>query len=170
MKTQEVLDAIAREHARLMNAVDALGAGGSTVPVTEEGWTAKDVLAHLIHWATQIAFGLGVQIEPPVYVLEERRRRSQAGLSDRMPSGDEWNALAVAYYRDVPLDQVRSEFEGSAEALLSQARLRTDDEMNATDAIPWAPERPLWRFIAGDTFLHWPLHAEAIERAATREA
>ncbi|MGB2694045.1 MAG: maleylpyruvate isomerase N-terminal domain-containing protein [Dehalococcoidia bacterium] len=170
MTTEEVLDAIARERARLMKAIDALGPHASIVPVTEEGWTAKNVLAHLIHWATQIAFGLGAQIEPPVYVLEERRRRSQAGLSDRMPSGDEWNALAVASYRDVPLDQVRSEFEGSVEALSAQARLRTDDEMSDTDAIPWAPNRPLWHFIAGDTFLHWPLHAEAIERAATREA
>lgn len=157
MTTREVLDAIARERARLGKAVDATGLEASTLPVTEEGWTAKDVLAHLIHWLGQVAFGLGAQLQPPPYVT---------GVGSSRPSGDEWNALAVEHYRDVPLDQVRSEFDGLVEALLARVRLRNDDEMNATDAIAWAPERPLWHFIGGDTFLHWPLHAGAIERAA----
>ncbi|MEX2227157.1 MAG: maleylpyruvate isomerase N-terminal domain-containing protein [Dehalococcoidia bacterium] len=59
MTTRQVLDEIARERTRLMAAIDATGAGASTLPVTDEGWTAKDVLAHLIHWATQVAYGLG---------------------------------------------------------------------------------------------------------------
>ena len=41
--------------------------------------------------------------------------------------------------------------------------------MNATDAIPWAGNRPLWQFIGGDTFLHWPLHAEGIEERILRD-
>ncbi len=49
MTTQEVLDAIAREQLRLLAAVDTLGDRASTLAVTEEGWSAKDVLAHLIH-------------------------------------------------------------------------------------------------------------------------
>ena len=153
MTTDEVLIAVAREHERLGAAIDALGAGASTFPVTEEGWTAKDVLAHLIHWLGQIAFGLGVQLQPPAYVKSATGR----------PSGDEWNALAVEHYRDVPLDQVRSEFERLVVELVARVRLRTDDEMNATDAIAWARGRPLWHFIGGDTFLHWPLHSEAAE-------
>jgi len=156
MTTDEVLAAIARERERLMIAVDALGAGASTVRVTEEGWTTTDVLAHLIHWAGQIAFGMGAQLQPPAYVKAVTGR----------PGGDEWNALAVEPYRAVPLDQIRAEFDGLVDALVSRARLRTDDEMNATAAIPWAGERPLWHFIGGDTFLHWPAHSEAIERAA----
>ena len=169
MTTAEVLDALALEWARLMKAVDAVGDQASTVSVTDEGWSTKDVLAHLIHWATQIAFGLGAQVQAPVYMTEERKRRVHAGVSDPpMPSGDESNALAVAHYRDVPLDEVRGEIDRVVEALIERARLRTDAEMIATDAIPWAPGRPLWQFMGGDTFLHWPLHSEAIEQAAQR--
>ncbi len=155
MTTNEVLDAIAHERQRLGKTVDALGPEASTLLVTEEGWTAKDVLAHLMHWLGQIAFGLGAELQPPAYVK---------AVSGR-PSGDEWNALAVEHYRTVPLDQVRSEFETLVDALVAQARLRTDDEMNRTDAVAWAPGRPLWQFIGGDTFFHWPLHCEALERA-----
>lgn len=156
MTTNEVLDAIARERERLVTAVDALGPDASTLSVTEEGWTAKDVLAHLIHWLGQVAFGLGAQLTPPAYVM---------GVTSR-PSGDEWNALAVEHYRTVPLDQVRSQFETLVDALLVRVRLRSDAEMNSTDAIAWAPARPLGHFIGGDTFLHWPLHTGAIELAS----
>ena len=169
MTTADVLDALAREWARLTKAVDSIGDRASTVSVTEEGWSTKDVLAHLLHWATQIAFGLGAQVTPPVYMMEERERRMLAAGSDPpMPTTDESNALAVAHYRDVPLDDVRGELERVVEALVERARLGSDDEMLATDAVPWAPGRPLWQFIAGDTFLHWPLHSEAIEQAAQR--
>jgi hypothetical protein len=169
MTTAEVLDAIARQRERLMRAIDALGSGASTVPVTEEGWTAKDVLAHLTHWATQIAFGLGAKVQPPVYMLEERRRREVAGIdTTTMPTGEESNALAVAHYRDVPIGEVRAGFERLVEAIVERARVRTDEEMNATDAIPFAGARPLWQQIGGDTFLHWPVHAAALERAASQ--
>ncbi len=165
MTTAEVLDAIARERERLMNAVEALGELTATVRVTEEGWIAKDVFAHLIHWATQIALGLGAPVPPPVYMMQERERHKLAGLSDAMPTGEESNALAVAHYHDLPFNDVRSKFDQVVDALVARARLRTDDEMNATDAIPWAGRRPLWQIIGGDTFLHWPMHSEAIERA-----
>lgn len=164
MTTQQVLNAITCEHARLATLVDALGPGASTIAVTAEGWTAKDVLAHLIHWATQIAFGLGAAVESPVYMRDERRRRQLAGLSDAMPSGEDSNALAVAYYSRSSLEKVREEFEVVVDVLIARVRLRTDDEMNATNAVPWAGGRPLWQLIGGDTFLHWPLHSSDIER------
>lgn len=64
MTTAEVLEAIRRERQRLLQAVDALEDRAVTLQVTTDGWTAKDVLAHLIHWATQVAFGLGAAVEP----------------------------------------------------------------------------------------------------------
>lgn len=167
MTTAEVLDAIAAEWARLGSAIDALGPDATRVHVTDEGWTAKDVLAHLVHWATQVAFGLGASVQPGAYMLKELQRREAAGQdTTQMPTGEESNALAVAHYRDVPLDEVRATLERLIEAIVERVRLRSDEEMMATDAIPFAPGRPVWQFIAGDTFLHWPVHAEAIERAA----
>ena len=49
------------------------------------------------------------------------------------------------------------------------AAARSDHEMLATNAIPWAGERPLWHIIGADTFLHeWPAHAAQIEAALQR--
>jgi hypothetical protein len=86
-----------------------------------------------------------------------------------MPTGAESNDLAVAHYADVPFNEVRSEFERLVAALVERAGLRSDEEMAATDAVPWAKGRPLWHFIGGDTFLHWPVHAADIELASRKD-
>jgi hypothetical protein len=155
MTTKEVLDAIERERARLEDALRAIGDRSDTTPVTEEGWTAKDVIGHMNHWAGQIAFGMGAKVDVPPYIQ---------GVSGR-PSEDEWNARAVAYSRDQAFEEVKARFDEVVDALIARIRERTDDEMNATDAIPWGGDRPLWQQIGSETFNHWPEHAESIERA-----
>jgi hypothetical protein len=165
----ELLDGIARERERLLTAIDALGDRANMLPVTEEGWTAKDALAHLIHWAVAVGYGLGAPVPPPVYMFEERKRREAAGIDSGMPSGEESNALAVAHYRDRSLADLRAEFEAVADMIVAAVQSRTDEALQATDAIPWAPKRPLWHFVAGDTVMHWPVHAAAIEQAKASE-
>jgi hypothetical protein len=158
MTTAEVLAAIARERARLEAALAALGDGASTVPVTPEGWTAKEELAHMIHWAGQIAWGMGAPLQPPAYVI---------GVEGR-PTADEWNAKAVAHYGPRPYEEVHAELNRVVDALIAAAGQRSDDEMAATDAIPWGGGRPLWEQIGGETFNHWPEHSADLEAAASR--
>jgi hypothetical protein len=159
VKAQEAVDGLERERDRVLRAFDALGESAGTVAVTEPGgWTAKDVLAHLIHLCGQIAFGLGAQLQPPAYVLEEKRQLT----------GQEWNDRAVAFWKDVPVDEVRSEFTRNADLLIERVRLRTDEEMasDAKSIVPWAYDAPLWQFVGHDTFLHeWPAHARQMEAA-----
>ncbi len=152
---------IAQERMRLSSAVDALGVGATTVIITEEGdgWTAKDVLAHLIHYMEQIAMGLGVEgLRPPKYVTDNAAARL---------SGEEWNALATQASRDVPLETVRARFDMLADAIVERVRLRSDDDMNAVGLIPWS-RRPLGECVAGDTVAHCLPHRAEIERAADR--
>jgi hypothetical protein len=158
MTTAEVVDALERARRRLLGALDALGDSQSTACVTEDGgWTAKDVLAHLVHYAGQIAFGLGAPEQPPPYVV---------GVHERL-TPQQWNDRAVAYWRDRSLDDVRAEFERITDVIIDTASRRSDDDMNASGTIPWAGAVPLWQFIGGDTFLsEWPAHAAQMERAA----
>jgi len=156
MRTNEVVEAIERERARLLGAADAID---REVVVNELGWTAKDALAASIHWVGMIAFGMGAKLDPPSYVI---------GVAGPSISGDEWNARAIEHYGDRSFEQVRAEFIRNSDALLEQARLRSDEEMNATDSLPWAGERPLWDKIGVESFLYnWPLRTEQIERAST---
>src|SRR5262245_30834552 len=128
VRTDEVVAAVEGERDRLLSAIDVLGEAAGTIAVASEGWTAKDVLAHLIHYAGQIAFGLGAQLQPPSYVLAVQGKLT----------GDEWNALAVEHYRSHSMDEVRAEFERLAGLIVERSRFRSDEAMNATGAIPWA--------------------------------
>jgi hypothetical protein len=167
MTTAEVLTALEETRRELGDALDRVGDRATTLRVTDEGWTPKDVLAHLLHWSGQIAFGLGASMTPPSYVVEETQRRSGAGAAP--PNDDEWNALAVAHYQDVPFDELREAFERVADEVAVRASLRTDAEMAEVGVIPWAGERPLWLQIGGESFLHWREHASSIEAALSRD-
>ena len=168
MTVHEVLEGLRRELARLLAAVDALGPAAETVWVTEpNGWTAKDVLGHLIHYNGQIAFALGAERDddragPPPYVI---------GVTERL-SGQEWNDRAVEYWRGFTLSDVRAEFVKNAEMIEARVATLSDDDLAApsTSRVPWDSfDRTLADFIGHDTFLaEWPAHAEQIERAASR--
>jgi Mycothiol maleylpyruvate isomerase N-terminal domain len=156
----EVIEAIVLERAKLLDLVDQLGADGETRAVTAEGWTAKDVLAHLIHWAGQMAWALGATMHPPAWV-------ESAGSEP--PQGDDaWNARVVAHYRPMPFAVVRRDFDTVVDALLDRLRRREDLDVNvrANVVIPWIKsDVPVWKAIAGETFEHWPGHAADLERA-----
>jgi hypothetical protein len=153
MTSAEVVETLRREYDRLMGAIESVGPDAVVSP---EGWTAKDVLAHCIHWAAQPAKGMGAALEPPSYVI---------GVDGPSLSTDEWNARAVAHHKGRSFDEVRAEFDAIVDALIEQASMRTDDEMLATDTLPWAGARPLWNKIGTETFLHWPAHTEQISRS-----
>ncbi len=154
MTTLAVLDAVAREREKLGSAIDRAADRATTLAVTGE-WTAQDVLAHLVHFAGQLAWALGAPMHPPPWV---------EGVTERL-SGDEWSARAVAHYRGMSLAEVRRDLNTVVDALVARLRTRSDEQMNATDAIPRAEPWPLWRQVGTDTFLHWPVHVTDIEQA-----
>jgi hypothetical protein len=80
-------------------------------------------------------------------------------------------ARSMSYWRTHSLAEVRAEFARVATQLEVFAAHKTDDEMNAPAALPWAHVRALWEFVGNDTFLHeWPAHALQIETAAATHA
>src|SRR3954447_13310502 len=155
--TDWVLERLGAERDLLLAAVDGLGDRATSAFVTEpDGWTAKDVLAHLIHYLGQIAFALGAPEKPPAYVISQTRRLS----------GSEGNEQAVAFWRTATLDDVRGEFVRLVGQLIAAAATKTDAEIHADHGLPWAPPGTLWEFIGRDTFLYeWPAHRAQLEAA-----
>lgn len=159
MNKHEVIEAIVHARARLLGLIDQLGADAETRMVNDGGWTAKDALAHCIHWVGQTAFGLGSTMHPPAWV--------EAAGSER-PSEDEWNRRVVEHYRAVPLAVVRRDFEQVVGAVVERIRKRddVDYDVRANTVFPWIQsDVPVWKAIAGETWEHWPEHSADLERA-----
>ncbi len=164
MNKHEVIEKIVLERARLLDLVDRLGVDASTRTVTEEGWTAKDVLAHCIHWVGQIAFGVGAPVHPPAWV---------EAAGDEKVEGEEWNRRVVEHYKPLPLDIVRRDFAQVTDATIDKLRRRDDIDydVRANVVFPWVKsDVPVWKVIAGETWVHWPEHSATLERAVARTA
>ena len=87
MNRHEVIEAIVLERAKLLDRVDQLGADAERRPVTTEGWTAKDTLAHCIHWAGQMAWALGAPMHPPAhYAISTPKQHSRSKRKPQPPT------------------------------------------------------------------------------------
>ncbi len=112
-----------------------------------DGWTRKDILAHIEWWSAHSAD-----------VIEGVR----SGV-DPYPGGDEpwdadaWNARILAENRDRTVDDVR---RGEADAfarLVATVEAATDDELFTEDPHPWL-DGTLAETIVEDSSNHYPEH------------
>lgn len=86
-------------------------------------------------------------------------------MTERL-SLEQWHDRAVHYWQGASLADVLAEFDRWLDRLVSAVRGRSDDQMTATDAIPWAGERPLWQIIGRETFLYlWPTYMARMDQA-----
>ena len=128
MDKTELLAAIHATHAEMTAAAAALDDDALAGPAPEmEGWTRKDVLAHLEWWTTH-----------SVNVLEGVR----SGV-DPYPGGDEpwdadaWNARILAENQDRSADDVRRGEAESFVRLVAAVEGTTDEELFGEDPHPW---------------------------------
>ena len=120
-----------------------------------EGWTAKDYLAHLtawqrcvVRWWEEGEAGRPREWPEPGFTFEQ-----VDALNDR-----DWRAD-----RETPLDEVRREFEVSADAVEALIGRLTDDDLNDAAHVPWLGFEGR-HAIAGNTYGHYAEHFEALEQ------
>ena len=122
-----------------------------TAPGAVGDWSVKDLLAHLIFWE-----------QAPVRAL----RAEASGEPGQLPPDDEGvdrlNARAVAERRERPPAEVLTEFERSYHELLEVVEPLSDEDLNDPGRYAWTGGKPLWRIIAGESYLHYREHDEEL--------
>jgi hypothetical protein len=113
-----------------------------------DGWTRKDVLAHVEWWhrnSAAMVAGVHSGVDPHP-------------ATDEPFDLDRLNARVLAESRDRSCDDVRGGEARSFEALVAAVEAATDEELFAVDPRPWL-HGTLAEVIAGDSTLHYPDHA-----------
>jgi uncharacterized protein (TIGR03083 family) len=159
----ELLDRIRRERAALEQALAGLSQAQMTAPV-ENGWTIKDILAHITAWeGTLRDFHLG-----------DMSINQAAGLDTVTYGKDDEARINEAFYqrdKDKPLPEVLGVFRQSYERLLAriealdEARLLATYTPRGRDADA-AGQLADW--IAGDTYEHYREHRISIQQLAVQ--
>ena len=76
----------------------------------ENGWTMKDVMAHVAMWDEMVL---------PDLIRAARGHHSSLDAWDHESFTDQWNQISLALRRHFPLEQVLSELAESRQAILS---------------------------------------------------
>jgi uncharacterized protein (TIGR03083 family) len=156
----EILSRIERAMERVDAAIAPLSAAAMEEPRLADGWSVKDVLAHLAWWDLWLLVTLPADGETP-------GPTQTLPLADQIPPTDHWagemNAKVYAYNQPRELSQIQAEFTRTREALLQRvSRLSTDDLVNPAGmaALIGQPVAPLIHGI----YEHYEEHADALEQ------
>lgn len=128
----ELLDAMEKEHSRLMTSVDAVPVGERALPGACEEWSVKDILAHLDAWHRMFltwhelgshggkpdmpatGYGWGETPELNHAIWEEARTDRWDDVVKRLDTSfDEVRAVIEAYPPDELFEKKRHAWTGS---------------------------------------------------------
>lgn len=143
-----LLRAMRETHAQLEAAVAALDDAALLAPAPGmDGWTRKDVLAHVEWWN-----------EHSVRVVEGVR----TGLDPYQASGEAWdidahNARVLAHNRSRSAADVRRGEADTFRRLLAAVEDTTEDALLVKDPVPWL-DGTLAGVVADDSSAHYPEH------------
>ena len=152
MNKDEILDALEDEREKLLDAIDGLPEEALLEPGVIEGWSIKDVLYHLSMWEAEMVKLLwqASQGQKPTTV--------HFGKIDV----DATNAAWLAQGQERSLELVLADFQAVRRQTGRRVDIFSDADLNDPQHYSWLKGRPLWEWIAGDSFEHEAEHAAQI--------
>ena len=152
----ELMSAIRREWKLLMDVVDRLDEQKMIAP-DENGWSAKDNLAHLSEWMNSL---MG-------YHMDKRPAEEVMRLTPEQTEGWDMEVINPVLYernKDRLIQDVLDELNQTYEKLLAKLEATPFEDL-LKPRHPDDPEkRPLLLWVLGDTTEHFAEHRETIEK------
>lgn len=148
----DLIESLDRDRTCLIDLLSQLSEAEQQTPFTDEGWSVKDLLAHMAHWkkATQALLVAYVHDQP---------------LPPVVPSGDEANEEQRQVYAALSLQDALDYWEETHTNLqhLVQDEL-SDDRMNEEVRTPWdEDETEALCGLVEDICAHDAEHTDTIE-------
>ena len=145
-----LLDLLKQAREVEMQFVEALSDEQRARSGTLEDWSAKDVIAHIAAWKARMADNL--------LAVSEGRPPTETG------DGDRENARFFEVYRDQTWEQVLGGAAGAFQRLLARVEMLGEQELVSREVFPWQGERPLWRLVVGNGYIHPIAHMAEFQR------
>ncbi len=147
MNKEELTKRIRADRARLDALVGGLDDARMLEPALEQGWSVKDVLAHISAWERLCTNWL------------EAAARDETPERGEVRDVDAFNAATFAANRERPLGDVRAESRASYEAIVAAIEATSDAELASDARFGW----PAWQMASANTDDHYREHIAQIE-------
>jgi hypothetical protein len=150
----EVLTLIEQAWMEFNALLDQLSDEQKNTPVLADGWTVKDVLAHIAMWERSLGVWLAT---------------ANAGYEPELPKfTDDYinatNAQIYEHHLHEPYKQVYGMFCAVHQSFLMPHLEALPEDNDDPRWLVWRGGVPPWSLIAGNTYEHYREHAEFIQR------
>jgi len=152
MNKDELLDALEDEREKLIDALEGLSEQEMLEPGVAGDWSVKDILAHLNAWEAELIRLL----------WHARQGRRPTNLPTTDVDVDARNQVIYEQSRDRPLERILADFEGIRRQTIRRVEAFSDQELTDPARFSWLKGRPLWEWIADDSYAHDAEHTADI--------
>lgn len=151
-----MLEELAAARAELIESLNGLAPEKMLIAGVVGMWSAKDLLAHLVAWESEVVTALN----------QAQNRRTPSIL--KIDDIDEWNEKQYRTNASRPFEAIWSDFEGVHRMLYQM--LDDIDERTLTDnrRFPWMEGEPLSYLVEENVTLHEREHAAEIRAWRSR--
>jgi len=152
MTKDELLDALEDERERFLDTIEELSEDDMLQPGVVGAWSVKDILYHLVLWEAELVKILwrAAQGQKPTIIYE-----GDATV-------DEINAAWYEQGNSRPLEKVMDDFITVRIQTSTRIEAFKDKELSDPQLFFWLKDRPLWDWIAEDSFRHEAEHGAQI--------
>lgn len=151
---EEILEAILSEREALETTLDQLSEEQKTQPGAEDGWSVKDILAHITDWEKRLLLWIDESIQG------ERPQRPAPGMT--WDDLDRLNELTYLANKDRSLEEVEIDFHSSYQKALKTVQALSEEDLIDPKRFSWRKGDPLWLMVAANTWEHYKEHRETI--------
>jgi hypothetical protein len=150
-----ILNEMRTNYAALEEILAPLEMTQMTTEGVIDGWSIKDMLAHIASWHHRLLTWLDAAI------------RNEEPVISGPDSVEEMDALNAQFYQENkshPLDEVLTEFRTTHQQIMDIIQAMREEDLISPQRFAWTQGSPLWQLVAGDTYEHYQEHRKQIQK------
>jgi hypothetical protein len=152
MNKSDILSHLESEREAILEILETIPQEHWLTPGVVGEWSIKDILFHLSRWEAELIKLL--------WELLQEQKPSTLQLTQKNVDITNQDFYLESRFRS--LERVLDDFHAVRNQTILRVETFTDKELNDTKRFPWLKERPLWEWIASDSFEHEKEHAPEI--------
>ncbi len=154
MTKGKIMAAIQSEWEALQTTLNQLSETQMLEPGVENGWTVKDILAHITDWEIRMVAWIEESLRGEV------PQRPAPGMS--WDDLDRLNQQTYLLHKDALLSEVSTDFHSSYQTALKTVESLTEQDLVDPQRFAWREGDPMWHMVAANTWWHYKEHNESI--------
>lgn len=159
MDKESLLSALSSGRSQFLKTIEGLPALEMEIPGVIDQWSIKDLLVHLTRWEAEIV----------KLTWQSKSGQKPTTVHFSQETVDEINARWYQQSKHRALDAVMEDFMGVRKQTIRQVKEIPEQALTNPDQYFWLEGRPLWKWIAEDSFEHEAEHADQIKTWRDRE-